>query len=149
MKRHGNIYPLLCDIDHIRKADAIAQQGKSKQYGVKRHNENADNNLIILQNKMINKTFHTSDYTTFSIFEPKQRTVFRLPYYPDRITHHNIMLAIEDILVNTMTADGLPIGNYLSQSLSNYYLTWFDHWIKEIKRVKYYYRYVDDIIIFI
>ena len=42
---------------------------------------------------------------------------------------------------------GIPIGNYFSQYSGNYYLSGFDHWIKEVKGVKYYYRYMDDIII--
>lgn len=45
------------------------------------------------------------------------------------------------------SADGLPIGNYLSQYLANFYLTYFDHWIKEVKGVKYYFRYADDMVI--
>lgn len=45
------------------------------------------------------------------------------------------------------SADGLPIGNYLSQYFANYYLTYFDHWIKEDKQIKYYFRYADDIVI--
>ena len=42
---------------------------------------------------------------------------------------------------------GIPIGNYLSQFSGNFYLSPFDHWIKEVKGVKYYYRYMDDIVI--
>ncbi len=42
---------------------------------------------------------------------------------------------------------GLPIGNYLSQYLANYYLSFFDHYIKEQLKIKYYYRYMDDMII--
>jgi RNA-directed DNA polymerase len=42
---------------------------------------------------------------------------------------------------------GLPIGNYISQYLSNYYLTYFDHWVKEHLKIKHYYRYMDDIVI--
>lgn len=45
------------------------------------------------------------------------------------------------------SADGVPIGNYLSQFFANLYLTYFDHWIKENVRCKYYYRYADDIVI--
>ena len=45
------------------------------------------------------------------------------------------------------SAAGLPIGNYLSQYFSNFYLTPFDHWLKQDKRVKYYFRYADDIVI--
>lgn len=44
------------------------------------------------------------------------------------------------------SADGVPIGNYLSQYFANLYLTYFDHFIKEEKRVKYYYRYADDLV---
>ena len=42
---------------------------------------------------------------------------------------------------------GIPIGNYLSQYSGNFYLSEFDHWIKEVKRVKYYFRYMDDMVI--
>jgi len=45
------------------------------------------------------------------------------------------------------SAPGLPIGNYLSQYFANFYLTYFDHWLKENKKVKYYIRYADDIVI--
>ena len=42
---------------------------------------------------------------------------------------------------------GIPIGNYLSPFFANIYLSGFDHWIKETKRVKYYFRYADDIVL--
>lgn len=46
------------------------------------------------------------------------------------------------------SATGLPIGNYMSQYLANFYLAYFDHWIKEKMGVKYYFRYADDMIFF-
>lgn len=45
------------------------------------------------------------------------------------------------------SAKGVPIGNYLSQFFANLYLAYFDHWIKEDVKCKYYYRYADDIVI--
>lgn len=45
------------------------------------------------------------------------------------------------------SAPGLPIGNYLSQYLANYFLSGFDHWIKEDQRMPYYYRYADDMVV--
>jgi len=42
---------------------------------------------------------------------------------------------------------GLPLGNYPSQNLANFYLSPFDHWLKESYKVKYVYRYCDDIVI--
>lgn len=42
---------------------------------------------------------------------------------------------------------GVPIGNYTSQYFNNFYFSDFDHWLKEVKGVKYYFRYCDDMII--
>lgn len=44
--------------------------------------------------------------------------------------------------------EGIPIGSYLSQYLGNYFLSDVDHYCKEILKIKYYYRYMDDIVIF-
>jgi hypothetical protein len=46
------------------------------------------------------------------------------------------------------TEDGLPIGNYTSQWFANFYLQDLDHFIKEKLHVKYYIRYMDDIVLF-
>ena len=43
---------------------------------------------------------------------------------------------------------GLPIGNYTSQTFANIYLNELDQYIKHVLRVKYYFRYLDDMIIF-
>jgi len=57
----------------------------------------------------------------------------------------NKLLYLIDEIIDS--APGVPIGNYLSQFFANLYLSYFDHWLKEEKRVKYYYRYADDIVI--
>jgi RNA-directed DNA polymerase len=219
MKRLNNLFQQICSIENLQLADAIASKGKSKQYGVIIHNKNKEQNILQLRQMLINKTYKTSAYTTFKIFEPKEREVFRLPYFPDRITHHAVMNVLEKIFVSVFTADsyscikgkgihaaandvkkalrdeanttyclkldikkfypnidhavlkqllrrkikdadllwlldeiidsadGLPIGNYLSQYFANFYLTYFDHWLKEFLGVKYYFRYADDIVI--
>lgn len=219
MKRIGNIYPLIYDLDNLRLADQKAMKGKSKQYGVKLHLKDQQANIQQLHQMLKSKTYRTSEYSTFTVFEPKERLIFRLPYFPDRITHHAVMNVLEEIFINTFTADtyscikgkgikacsdavkealrdvpntkyclkmdikkfypsidhevlktllrrkfkdqdllwlldeiidstpGLPIGNYLSQYFANFYLTYFDHWIKEEKKEKYYFRYADDLVI--
>lgn len=219
MKRIGNIYQSTCSIDNLYLADKRARKGKAAQYGIRVFDRNPDANILLLHESLINKTFRTSEYTTFIVKDPKERIVYRLPYYPDRIVHHAVMAQLEPMFVSTFTADtyscikkkgihaaaravkkalkdepgtrfclkldvrkfypsvnheilkallrkklkdpdmlwlldgiinsapGLPIGNYLSQYLANFYLTYFDHWIKEVKRVKYYFRYADDIVV--
>lgn len=219
MKRLNNIYNQITSLKNLQEADLKAQKGKSNQYGVILHNRNQQGNLFVLQDMLISKTYRTSEYDIFNIYEPKERIVYRLPFFPDRIAHHALMNVLEPIFVRTFTQDtysciktrgihhllrklkgdlidfngtqyclkldikkfypsidhevmkgllrrkfkdtdllwlldeiidsapGLPIGNYLSQYLANFYLSYFDHWIKETKRIKYYYRYADDIVI--
>ena len=219
MKRIYNIYEHIYSMENLRLADEKACKGKSSQYGVLIHQKNTEKNMAQLQQMLMYKTYRTSPYTTFKVYEPKERVVYRLPYFPDRITHHAIMNILEPIFVSVFTTDsyscikgkgihaaakvlraalvneaetkyclkldirkfypsidhailkqllrrkikdqdllwlldeiidsapGLPIGNYLSQYFANFYLTYFDHWIKEQKGVKYYFRYADDIIV--
>lgn len=40
---------------------------------------------------------------------------------------------------------GVPIGNYTSQYFNNFYFNDFDHWLKEVKGRKAYFRYCDNI----
>lgn len=42
---------------------------------------------------------------------------------------------------------GLPIGFYTSQWFSNFYLEAVDHYIKEVLKIKYYVRLVDDMVL--
>lgn len=54
------------------------------------------------------------------------------------------LLRLLDIIIDS--APGIPIGNYLSQYFGNIVLSPFDHWMKEERRLRYYFRYCDDFI---
>lgn len=56
----------------------------------------------------------------------------------------DLLWLLDDIIDS---APGVPIGNYISQFLANFNMSPFDHWIKEVMRVKYYLRYCDDMVI--
>jgi retron-type reverse transcriptase len=220
MKRIGNLYGKICSLENLRMADAIAREGKKDQYGVILHDRNREENILELREALLKKEFSTSPYKQFKIHDPKPRDISCLPYYPDRILHHDIMLVLEPMFVSVFTADtyscikgrgihaaknaiekalrdrpgteyclqldikkfypsidhdilktqlrrkikdpdllwllddiidsapGVPIGNYLSQFFANFNMAPFDHWIKETMRVKNYFRYSDDMIIF-
>lgn len=58
------------------------------------------------------------------------------------------LLWLLDLIVDSFPEEkGVPIGSYCSQYFANFYLSEFDHWLKEIKKEKYVIRYMDDIII--
>lgn len=43
---------------------------------------------------------------------------------------------------------GIPIGNLTSQYFANYYLSFLDHYAKEVLKIPVYVRYMDDILVF-
>jgi hypothetical protein len=61
-----------------------------------------------------------------------------------KIKDQDLLWLLDEIIDS---APGLPIGNYLSQYLANFYLAYFDHWMKEELGVKHYFRYADDLVI--
>lgn len=91
------------------------------------------------------------------ILKQKYRKVFKDPellWVLDEIADSVVTAHIEDLsqiylLEEDIDPDtGIPIGNYMSQYSGNFYLSSFDHWLKEEIGVKHYYRYMDDIVIF-
>lgn len=55
-------------------------------------------------------------------------------------------LWLMDNIIDSM--NGLPIGNLTSQYFGNVFLYKFDWWVKQELKVKYYYRYCDDLVLF-
>lgn len=52
-----------------------------------------------------------------------------------------------EILLSTEGMVGLPLGNYTSQKFANIYLNELDQYVKHKLKCKYYYRYMDDMVI--
>ncbi len=98
MKRLNHIYENICTLENIKAADIKARKGKSNQRGIHTFDKDKEVNLLNIQSTLINQIYKTSQYTTFTIKEPKERLIFRLPY-KDRIVHHAIMLQLEPIFV--------------------------------------------------
>lgn len=105
MKRKSNLYDKIISVENLQKADKIARKGKSKQFGVRLHIQNEVENINRLNELLNHRKFKTSEYSDFEILKPKHRIISRLPYYPDRILHHGIILQIGEILVKTFTKD--------------------------------------------
>lgn len=221
MKRIGNLYHKIYDIDNIRLAHKNARKNKTHYTEVKEVDANEEHYFALLSDMLKNKQFTNSQYEIFIKKDKgKERTIYKLPYFPDRIVQHAILQVLEPIWKKTLitntyqsikgrgihkakkdvikaikalgndeivygqldiskyypsvdnmmmekivakkikckdtiwllsniihSVQGLPIGNYLSQYLGNLYLSYLDHYVKEVIKVKYYFRYCDDIVI--
>jgi hypothetical protein len=67
-----------------------------------------------------------------------------------RIKDKKILSLFNKLLATYHTAPnkGVPIGNLISQHCANFYLSPFDRWIKETRKLKGYARYMDDFLVF-
>ena len=106
MKRYGNLYHKICDIENIKLAHHNARKGKAFYREVKMVDENVEFYAKQIQEMLANKTFKNSPYTMFVKNDKgRDRENFKLPYYPDRIIHHAIMQVLEPIWKSTLISD--------------------------------------------
>ena len=206
--------------ENIIRAYNNAKKGKSHYSEVKMIEKNQDFYLSQLQDMLLNEEYKVSKYKVFKkISGGKEREIYKLPFYPDRIVHHCIVQVVQEVWVKSLirdtfstipgrgihdgvrrvksalkdvdntsyclkldikkyypsidhnvlksilerkikdkkflsllyqiidSADGIPIGNYVSQWFGNLHLSYFDHYCKEELKCKYYFRYCDDIVI--
>ena len=99
MRRYGNLKDKILSQQNIIDAEHNARKCKSNTYGVKRFDRRDDLTLDAIRISMSNGTYKTSKYRIFKIYEPKERIIYQLPYYPDRIVHHILMNILEPIFV--------------------------------------------------
>lgn len=97
MKRATGFFNKLCTIENIELADKNARKGKvhSKIF-IDKHDQNKEEDNLKLLQSFKDLTYKTSKYEIFKIYEPKEREIYRLPYYPDRIAHHAIMNVVKE-----------------------------------------------------
>lgn len=106
MKRFGNLYPQIYDIKNIGLAHKNAKRGKAHYSEVKKIEANPEKYFLEIQRMLRDKTFRNSPYEKFTkVDRGKEREIFKLPYFPDRIIHHCIMQILEPIWVKTLITD--------------------------------------------
>lgn len=97
MKRHRDLWNKIIDKDNLLLAFKKAKRHKSWQQKVIKVEQNLEEMIEKLRESLINGTYKTSGYRQKKIYEPKERTIYILPFYPDRIVHHAIMNILEPI----------------------------------------------------
>jgi len=105
MRRHGNLWDKIISLENLQVAYKKAILGKSKMRNVQKFNLDVEGNLARIQESLVNKTFTTSRYSEKIIYEPKQRTIYVLPFSPDRVVQHALMNIIQPIWEGLFISD--------------------------------------------
>ncbi len=96
--------------------------------------------------------FHDEKHTKYCLvcdikkFYPSINQDILMKKFENKIKDKQTLDLIEKIVRSTPS--GLPIGNFTSQWFANFYLQDFDHYVKEQLKIKYYVRYMDDMLFF-
>ena len=106
MKRYGNLFHKIVDIDNIRLAHANARRNKTKYKEVVEVDKDPEHYIQELHRMLIEGNYKCSPYEMFIKNDSgKEREIFRVPYYPDRILQHAIMQIVEPIWKKTLIND--------------------------------------------
>lgn len=103
MKRFGYLYEKVYAFDNLHEAYLKARKGKRYHKDVLAYTSNLEENLIILQNELIWKTYTPRPAKEFCVYVPKKRLITAPAFY-DRVLHHAVHSVIEPIFDNTFIA---------------------------------------------
>lgn len=132
MKRIGNIYGKICDIENIALAHQRAREDKTHYTAVQEVDANPDYYFKEIQKMLQDRTYKVGEYKCKIINErKKERLIMKLPYYPDRIIQWAIMLQIEQYFIKTLcyhSCASIPkAGNARVHKLMNKYRYLYDY----------------------
>ena len=100
------MYAQITDIHNLALAHRHAKRGKGWYKEVLAIDANPEPYLTKLQTQLLIATYQTSEYFTFTKREgKKERLIYKLPYYPDRVCQWAIIQVIEPYLLKYMTGD--------------------------------------------
>ena len=105
MKRVGNIFEKIIDINNIELAIMKASKGKTNRPSVQKILDNSRYYAIEIQKMLLERTYVPSPYIKMIIHDgvrKKERTIFKPHFYPDQCIHWALMLQIEEVLLKKM-----------------------------------------------
>ena len=104
MQRYGYIYEDICTLENIRNAHMHARKDKLFYAEVKMVDSNPEYYFKQIQEMLVNYSYEVGEYIVEIINEAgKERTLMKLPYFPDRIIQWAIVLQIEKYLTSKFT----------------------------------------------
>ena len=95
----------IIDPDNLYQAYRRARRGKGWTRSVAEFEKDIEGNLKKLHELLVSNKFTTSKYSTKEIYEPKHRTLYKLPFYPDRIVQHALLQVVIPIWNSLMIDD--------------------------------------------
>lgn len=101
MRRAGNLFEKFVTFENLHLAALRACRGKKRKNDVAQFYFGLENEIILLQKKLIFGEYHPKPYRQFEIREPKVRQIC-CSDFSDRVVHHAICNLLEPIFESRM-----------------------------------------------
>lgn len=135
------LFPKIIDFENLYIAALEAKREKRFREEVLKFNSNLEENLIIIQNELIYKTYEVGKYKQFYICEPKKRLIMALPF-KDRVIQWAIYRHLYPIYDRQFIYDsyGCRVGKGTHRAADR-----LQYWLRQVdrKQQKYYYLKLD------
>ena len=90
MKRAGNLYWKIAEIENLELAFWKAQRGKSGKKEVKNFRSDLQNNLLKIRNELLSCNVTLGNYHYFTIYDPKERVICAANFR-ERVIQHAVV----------------------------------------------------------
>ena len=115
MKRQGELFERIFELKNLQLAYLKARRGKLLKNEVYTYGRNLDKNLRKLQNELNSAHISFGNYHSFTVFDPKERTIYAAPFH-QRVMHHALMNVCHDRFekaqINDSYASRIGKGTY-------------------------------------
>lgn len=97
MKRHGQLMEAIADPANLRLAFWKAAKSKRAKADCRAFQDRLDENVASLQAELLSGSVAVGEYHTFTIYDPKERTICAASFR-ERVLHHALMNVCEPVL---------------------------------------------------
>jgi len=101
---HNDIFAEIVNLENLFLAWREFRRGKRKKREVQEFEFNLEDNLFELHQKLANKTYRHSNYTSFYVRDPKLRHIHKATVR-DRILHHAVFRILYPIFDRSFIYD--------------------------------------------
>lgn len=98
VRKYKNLWSEIISDENLELAYRKAKLGKSSYKAVIKFDKNKEQNMKELKELLVTKKFKTSRYLQKTIYEPKERIIYVLPFKYDRIVQHALINVLAPIL---------------------------------------------------
>jgi hypothetical protein len=102
MRRAGGLWERVVALPNLLAAARRAARGKREQAGVARFICDLEPQCLALERALREGSYRPGAPTTFTILDPKERTISAAPFR-DRVLHHALMAVLEPVFERRMT----------------------------------------------